>query len=109
MWILFLRKNIQKTAEAYEKMSSVQPGLTYSDAADAWSDSALADVIVPGLLLFLGWAIFSRKRKEAGLYQLLGSTKRGHLEMALAKTIVYFFFAVLLAICYMEVRLYLPF
>ena len=93
----FSQKNIQKTAEAYEKMSSVQPGLTYSDAADAWSDSALADVIVPGLLLFLGWAIF-RKEKEAGLYQLLGSTKRGHLEMALAKTIVYFFFAVLLAI-----------
>lgn len=93
----FSQKNIQKTAEAYEKMSSVQPGLTYSDAADAWSDSALADVIVPGLLLFLGWAIF-QKEKEAGLYQLLGSTKRGHLEMALAKTIVYFFFAVLLAI-----------
>ena len=93
----FSEKNIQKTAEAYEKMNAVQPGLTYSDAADAWSDSALADVIVPGLLLFLGWAIF-RKEKEAGLYQLLGSTKRGHLEMALAKTIVYFFFAVLLAI-----------
>ena len=93
----FSEKNIQKTAEAYEKMNAVQPGLTYSDAADAWSNSALADVIVPGLLLFLGWAIF-RKEKEAGLYQLLGSTKRGHLEMALAKTIVYFFFAVLLAI-----------
>lgn len=28
----FSQKNIQKTAEAYEKMSAVQPGLTYSDA-----------------------------------------------------------------------------
>ena len=65
----FSQKNIQKTAEAYEKMSAVQPGLTYSDAADAWSDSALADVIVPGLLLFLGWAIF-RKEKDHCLFLL---------------------------------------
>ena len=43
----FSEKNIQKTAEAYEKMNAVQPGLTYSDAADAWSNRALADVIVP--------------------------------------------------------------
>lgn len=71
----FSQKNIQKTAEAYEKMSSVQPGLTYSDAADAWSDSALADVIVPGLLLFLGWAIF-RKEKEAGCINCLEAQKR---------------------------------
>ena len=30
----FSEKNIQKTAEAYEKMNAVQPGLTYSDAVE---------------------------------------------------------------------------
>ena len=41
---------------------------------------------------------FSERKRRRGCINCLEAQKRGHLEMALAKTIVYFFFAVLLAI-----------
>ena len=105
MWILFSEKNIQKTAEAYEKMNAVQPGLTYSDAADAWSDSALADVIVPGLLLFLAGHFGKKKRR--GCINCLEAQKEDIWRWHWQRPLFIFSLQCCLPFCYMEVQIVL--